>query len=174
MKNIPSASKAVARASVGAAGMNFHTPSHYAVFDFDSTGALEVRGLYYAMLLFSKATAQQGRWAPVTVTSTLQVRAWATLGSDDVARIALVNEDLQNAATVHLAVASRSGTAEIWPLTASAIDATTDITFGAETYQGSTDGNPLGSAGGAPLSAVGTLYPLVLGPGSAALVVVSP
>ena len=159
-------------ASVGAAGMNFHTPSHYAVFDFDSRGNLEVRGLYYAMLVFSRTTAAAGRWAPVTVQSQLQVRAWATVGSDRVARLAIVNEDLQNSATAMVTFGTRTSVGQIWPLTASAIDATTDITFGSETYLGSTDGSPVGSSAGAPLGNFGAGYQVVLGPGSAALLTV--
>jgi hypothetical protein len=159
-------------ASIGAAGMNFHTPSHYAVFDFDSSGALEVRGLYYAMLLFSRATAQQGRWLPTNVQSQIQVRAWSTLGSDGAARFAIVNEDLHNPATVHVQFAPGGHPALLWQLTASAIDAATDITFGAQTYQGSTDGNPIGSPDGEVVNQYDGHYQVVMPPGSAALLVV--
>ena len=161
-------------ASIGAVGVNLHTPSHYAVFDFDGSGALEVRGLYYAMLLFSRATAQQGRWLPVAVQSSLQVRAWGTLGSDGGVRVAIVNEDLQRAAAVGVVVAQRTGQAQLWRLTAPAIDAATDITFGAQTFRGSTDGNPIGSAAGDAVSLVAGAYRVRLTAGSAALLVVPP
>jgi hypothetical protein len=159
-------------ASIGAVGVNFHTPSHYAVFDFDSSGALEVRGLYYAMLLFSRATAQQGRWLPIVVQSSLQVRAWGTLGSDGNVRLAIVNEDLQHSATVGVAMAQRTAPAMAWRLTASAIDTATDIAFGAETFQGSTDGNPIGSDLGDPVGWYSGQYRVTLSAGSAALLVI--
>lgn len=156
-------------ASIGASGVNLHGPGHYAVFDFDTSGALEVRGLYYAMLLFSHATAQQGRLVPVTVTSALQVRAWATRGSDGVTRVALVNEDLTQSAQVALTVTSRTGAGQAWHLSAPTLDATTAITFGAQTFQGSVDGTPSGANTSESVPAHQGTYRLTLGPGSATL-----
>jgi hypothetical protein len=159
-------------ASIGAGGVNLHTGARYAVFDFDASGALQVRGLYYAMLLFSRATAHHGKLVPVTVTSALQVRAWATVGDDGVTRIAVVNEDLSQGAEVRLSVGSRSGAASQWRLSAPSLDTTTAITFGAQTFAGSVDGLPSGSASGAVVNTQAGAYRLTLGPGSAALVVV--
>lgn len=159
-------------ASIGASGVNLHTPSRYAVFDYDAAGALQVRGLYYAMLLFSRATAAQGRLLPVTVTSQLQVRAWATLGSDGVVRVAIVNEDLAQPAAVSLTVPPRTAQAWQWQLTAPALTSTTAISFGAQTFEGSVDGTASGPAGGAPVGGGGGAYRLALGPGSAAVLVV--
>ncbi len=159
-------------ASVGGAGVNLHTPGHYPVFDFTPQGNLEVRGLYYGMWLFSRATAQQGRWLPVTVQSALQVRAWATLGSDGVARVALINEDLQSSAVAAVTLAGRTSAGSAWHLTAPTLDTATQITFGTQTFEGSTDGAPLGSpAADVPPSSGGT-YWLTLSPGSAALLAV--
>ncbi|MFT3835641.1 MAG: glycosyl hydrolase family 79 C-terminal domain-containing protein [Myxococcaceae bacterium] len=132
-------------ASVGAAGVNVHGPGKYPVFDFDSTGALEVRGLYYGMLLFSHATAQQGRWLNATVSSSHQVRAWSTIGSDGVTRAAVINEDLASAVRVAITVPMHAGAAQAYALTAVALDSTTQISFGAQTWSGSTDGLPSGA-----------------------------
>jgi hypothetical protein len=157
-------------ASIGAAGVNLHTGARYAVFDFDTSGALQVRGLYYGMLLFSRATGHQGRLLPVTVSSALQVRAWATLGNDGATRIAVINEDLSQPAEVRLVIPSRAAASQ-WKLTAPTLDATTAITFGAQTFQGSVDGSPSGSAAGEPVSTQSGTFRLALAPGSAALIV---
>lgn len=156
-------------ASVGAAGVNVHGPGKYPVFDFDSGGALDVRGLYYGMLLFSHATAQQGRWLNTTVSSSHQVRAWSTVGNDGVARVAVINEDLSSAVRVAITVPMHAGAAQGFALTAPALDTTTQITFGGQTFDGSTDGLPLGALAPVSPPSNGDTWYLDLPAGSAAL-----
>ncbi len=159
--------------SVGVAGANIHTPGHYPVFDFNGpNGALEVRGLYYGMWLFSRATAQHGQLLPATTTSSHQVRAWATLGTDGVARVALINEDLQSPAVVAVSLGNRTVNGLAWHLTAPTLDTATAITFGGQTFDGSTDGNPLGSAQPSTVVLTNGTYRVALSPGSAALLTV--
>jgi hypothetical protein len=157
-------------ASIGAAGVNLHGPSRYSVFDIDSTGALKVRGLYYAMLLFSRATSHQGRLVPVTVTGTFQVRAWATVGSDGHTRVAVVNEDFGQTAQVSLTIPSHVTPGTQWQLTAPSMSETTNIHLGAQTFQGSTDGLPLGSSAGDVVRTQQGAYRVTLTPGSATVI----
>jgi hypothetical protein len=160
-------------ASVGVAGVNLHGPSRYAVFDFTPAGALEVRGLYYAMVLFSGATAHQGRSLPVTLHSGWQVRAWAYLGADGATRVAIINEDPSRSSQVSVSVGSLRAATER-QLTASSLDATTAISFGAQSWAASTDGLPVGTAIDSPVPVqVGTAeLRVTLGPGSATLLTV--
>jgi hypothetical protein len=136
-------------AAIGMDGLNFHTPgnapvNYYAVFDTPSTG-LDVRPLYYGMRLFSLGTAQKGRLVPVTVTGSARVKAWATLGSDNAVRVVLINEDLTGNDSVKLQVPARSGAASLIRLVASGIGAKTGVSLGMQTWDGSTDGAPVGA-----------------------------
>ncbi len=161
-------------ASVGVAGVNLHGPSHYAVFDFTTGGALEVRGLYYAMRLFSLATAQHGRPLPVTVQAGWQVRAWAYVGADGATRVAVINEDPTRTSQVSVSVGPTARRATERRLTAASLDATTAITFGGQTWSTSLDGLPVGSAVEVPVPVQSGTSELrfTLGPGSATLLTV--
>jgi hypothetical protein len=130
-------------ASVGAVGLNFHTPSNYAVFTND-TGMLVVKALYYGMRLFSLATAAGGKLLPTTVTTTSRAHAFATLGSDGAVRVAILSLDAADGGTVTLHVAGVTS-ASLVRMHGPAIDATTGITLGGQTWDSSTDGTPLGS-----------------------------
>jgi hypothetical protein len=143
-------------ATVGMDGINFHTPgnapaNYYAVFDTPSAG-LDVRPLYYGMRLFSLGTAKKGRLLPVTVKGSARVEAWATLGSDNAARVVLINEDLTGNDSVKLQVPGRTGAASLVRLTASAIDAKKGLSLGTQTWDGSTDGAPMGTLTSEPLT----------------------
>jgi hypothetical protein len=161
-------------ASIGVAGVNLHGPSHYAVFDFTASGALEVRGLYYALGLFSGATAHHGRLLPVTVQSGWQVRAWATVGDDGVTRVAIINEDPLHATQISVAVGPVPRPASERQLTAPSLDTATAISFGGQTWDHSPDGLPMGVAAPSPVPVqVGTAeLRVTLGPGSATLLTV--
>jgi hypothetical protein len=144
-------------AAAGLDGLNFHTPANYAVFDYDN-GVLTVRPLYYGMRFFSLATAQQGKLLPVQLATAGRVRAWATLGDDGVVRVALINEDMTNKETIGVRVAGRSGNATLLRLRAPAIDAKTGLTLGGQTWDGSTDGLPLGALTPEAVSRNGDAY----------------
>jgi hypothetical protein len=152
-----------ALASAGVVGNNFHTPGGNAVFSFDSTtdggmmdggnsdgGApvLSVHGEYYGMWFFAAGTARGGLLVPVNVapaSSQNSVKAWATLGSDGVARVSLLNKDQTHAVHVTLQVPGSQGPASLARLEAPALGALTGIHFGGRTWDGSVTGAPMGS-----------------------------
>lgn len=130
----------------GAVGLNFHTPgSYYAVFTL-SSGALTVEPLYYGMRFFSLAVPAGA--TPVTATvapSTPTLHAWASVGLDGKTRLALLSLDAATGGTVTLQAPSASG-ATLTRLHAPAADAKSGLTLGGQTWDGSTDGAPQGTA----------------------------
>jgi hypothetical protein len=130
----------------GAVGLNFHTPgSYYAVFTL-SNGALSVEPLYYGMRFFSLAVPAGA--APVTATvtpSTPNLHAWASVGPDGKTRVALLSLSASTGGTVALQVPSASG-ATLTRLHAPAVDAKSGLALGGQTWDGSTDGTPQGTA----------------------------
>jgi Glycosyl hydrolase family 79 C-terminal beta domain len=130
----------------GAVGVNFHTPgSYYAVYTL-SSGVLTVEPLYYGMRFFSLAVP--GGAAPVTTTitpSTSTLHAWASVGTDGKTRLALLSLDAATGGTVALQIPSASR-ATLTRLHAAAVDAKSGLKLGGQTWDGSTDGTPQGTA----------------------------
>ena len=124
--------------AAGLDGVNFHMPGNYAAWDSS------VHPLYYGLRLFSLATARGGRLLPLTVTSSSRVRAWATLGSDGQVRVALLNEDPSSDETLRMHVPGHTHATAI-RLSAPALDATTGLILGGQSWDDSTDGKPTGA-----------------------------
>ncbi len=132
-------------ASIGAVGVNFHTPGRYYGVFTASGGAVNVQPLYYGMRLFSIAAPAGAMMVPATVTPPIEtLHAWATTGPDGQTRVALLNLDRSRGGTVTLQVTA--GAASAIRLHAPAADAPAGITLGGQTWDGSTDGSPQGTA----------------------------
>ena len=161
-------------ASIGGSGLNFHSTGRYSPFVFRNRVPV-VQGLYYGMLLFSRATAQGGRLVPVVVNSTARVRSWATLGSDNTVRVALLNEDLAAGGRITVTLTGRHRAGQLLRLTAPALNASTGIRFGGATFDGTTDGNPTSAitAESVAVNAAGTTYSFIL-PATSGAVLVAP
>ena len=136
----------------GAVGLNFHTPgSYYAVFML-SSGALTVEPLYYGMRFFSTAVPAGAAPVSATVTpSTSTLHAWASVGADGKTRVALLSLDAATGGTVTLQDPSASS-ATLTRLHAPAVDAKSGLTLGGQTWDGSTDGTPQGTATTEPVT----------------------
>ena len=83
-------------ASVGVDGVNIHTypGAPYGLFEFTSRQGrwqVTVSAEYYAMMMFAHAAPPRSRLLHVTVSPRSTVRAWATIGSDQVRRFVLIN-----------------------------------------------------------------------------------
>jgi hypothetical protein len=139
-------------ASAGLDGLNFHTPAYYAVFTLDPSGAPVVKPPYYGMRFFSLATAQHGRLLPVVVKTPVRVHAWATLGDDGAVRVAMINLDKARDAAISLRAPGRSEAATLVRLRAPALNSRDGLTLGGQTWDGSVDGQPLGTATSEPVT----------------------
>ena len=162
-------------ATAGLDGLNFHTPGeYYAAFLFDPSGAPVVQPLYYGMRFFSLATARHGRLLPVVVATPAHVHAWATLGEDGAVRVALINLDLARGGVISLRLLGRSGVATLVRLCAPALDARDGLTLGGQTWDGSVDGRPLGTAVSEPVAYDTGAYRVPLPALEAVVVTVAP
>jgi len=165
-------------ASVGVDGVNFHMlpGSNYELFTVSrsAAGAWQafVRPEYYGLLLFSQAFPPGARLLPVSAPSG-PVKVWATQGTDGVTRVTAINKDQNAEHDVQLQLPGVPASASLETLQAPALDATSGVTiggqtFGAETATGSLPG-PLSTT---PLDPASGVYTVALPPGSAALLTI--
>jgi len=100
---------------------------------------------YYGLWFFTEATSNQGQILPVTLETTANLKAWATLDSStgDV-YVAIINKDQTATGTVRMIVPGYP-LGRVKRLLAPSFSATEGITFGGQTFDGSTDGNPVGT-----------------------------
>ena len=158
-------------AESGALGVNFHTSGAYAAFSY-TNGVLDVWPLYYGMLMFSLGTAEKGQMIPVQVQSTARVRAFATLGSDGAVRLVAINEDTTATGKLTITLSKAHGVARISRLTAPMLSSKTGLSFENQTFDGSTDGKPIGTRTRNLVTPSGMSYAFGLPPQSAATLVI--
>ena len=170
----------------GAAGMNLHTGSPssgvpdqpYNAF-YVNDAQVQVRPVYYGMLLFAEATQNHASQLPVTttVTSAQNVKVWATLDSERVARIAIIEKDTtEGTQTVSIKLGA-SGIAagsvgRLQTLSSAGLAATDQTVIQGQTFDGTTDGRLVGSAITTSTQPVAGVYTLAVPNGSAALLTV--
>ena len=115
---------------------------------YDARGALQVRPLYYGLRVVSLLTAAQGRLLPVTVAGPHRVHAFATVGDDAAVRVLVINlTDTRDVAVTLRGPGTRARAGTLVRLHAPTLDATTGLSLGGLTWDGSTDGNPVGGFG---------------------------
>jgi hypothetical protein len=170
-------------ANVGVDGVNFHNGNGggYALFQFNTaiegnttTYSIEsIRPEYYGLLFFQMATANTPKLLPVTLTTPANLKVWATIDTQGIVRIVLINKDEVAQGVVSIALPG-NGSGTVTRLNAASYQATTGITIGGQTFDGSTDGTPQGAAYTETAVASGGVYSVALGPTSAALLTVNP
>jgi Glycosyl hydrolase family 79 C-terminal beta domain len=170
-------------ANVGVDGVNFHNGNGggYSLFQFNTAimgntttySVASIRPEYYGLLFFQMATANTPKLLPVTLNAAANLKVWATIDAQGVVRIVLINKDetLQGAASVSLA---GYGTASVTRLTAANYQATSGISIGGQTFDGSQDGTPQGTAFTEAAPASAGVYSVALAPTSAALLTINP
>jgi hypothetical protein len=129
----------------------------------------EIQSLYYGMLFFAQATAHQGQLLPVTLNTSANLKAWATLDptNGDV-HIAIINKDTTASGSVQLTVPGyKRGLVK--RLLAPSFSAITGITIGGQTFDGSQDGKPVGTAYGEFTRSQNGTFEVSVGPTSAFL-----
>lgn len=128
-----------------------------------------VSPMYYAMLFFAEATANQAELLPVALASDDNVKAWATRDRQS-GRIALVliNKDTQAFGRVQVDVPGYSS-GEVKRLVAPSVESTGQITYGGQTFDGSRDGLPIGVEQRERVESVDGLFEVAVAPGSAVL-----
>ena len=121
------------------------------------------------MLFFAQGTAHQGRLLPVTLNTTANLKAWATLDptNGDV-NIAIINKDQSASGSVQLTVPGyKRGLVK--RLLAPSFSAKTGITIGGQTFDGSQDGKAVGTGYGEFIRSENGTFEVSVGPTSAFL-----
>jgi hypothetical protein len=165
-------------ANVGVDGVNIHTGNGggYALFVFDqppgSGYALHsVRPEYYGLLLFQQAAPAGSQLLPISLSTSANVKAWATNDDAGVTRVLVLNKAESTSGSVNVQIAS-GGQASLIRLQAPALDATTGISVGGRTFDGSTDGTLQGMASADVFGDAAGTYVFSMPPVSAALLTV--
>lgn len=126
---------------------------------------------YYGMLFFAQFAGAQGQWLPTQLESATRIKAWAVRDArSQTVRVAVINPDADTAGTVALQLPQGLRQAVVTRLT------TADpLRLAGQTFDGSRDGRPVGTAYGEILDAdsEGQLL-LALGANSAALLTLTP
>jgi hypothetical protein len=162
-------------ASVGVDGVNIHTLPNaaYAPFSFtESKGVWHgtVNPLYYGLLMFSQAFPVGAHLLNATTHTTAAVKVWSDVDTGGTVRTLVINED-SAPATVHLSVRGRNAhAATVETLTAPALDASTGISLGGQSFGANTTTGVLGTPQTTTTQALLGEYTVTVAAGSAALV----
>jgi hypothetical protein len=129
----------------------------------------EIQALYYGMLFFAEATAHQGRLLPVTLNTSANLKAWATLDPiNGDANIAIINKDQSASGSVQLTVPGyKRGLVK--RLLAPSFSSITGITIAGQTFDGSQDGKAVGIRYGELIRSQNGTFEVSVGPTSAFL-----
>ncbi len=167
-------------AEAGVRNVDLHTwtGSWYAPVDFVRLhGRLvgRVRPLFYAMLLFDRATPSGARLLPVGPNPPNgQMKTWATVDPAGTRRIVLVNKDFRRAHKVVLRVPGGASAATVERLIAPSVSATRGVTLAGQAYRPQTpDGVLRGRRVSERVGRASGAFRVFMPAGSAALVTVA-
>ena len=168
-------------ANVGIDGVNWHGTSgcNYCAFSFGVQTLAgrrlytlqQVNPLYYGLLFFHQATTNGAKLLPVNVTSSANIKVWATVDQAGVTHIAILNKDEAFAGTVAINLPGHAQ-GSVSRLVAPSYQSVAGVSIGGQTFDGSIDGTLVGS----PLTEVATpssgVYSIAVQPVSAVLLTV--
>ncbi|HEX3437152.1 MAG TPA: glycosyl hydrolase family 79 C-terminal domain-containing protein, partial [Pseudacidobacterium sp.] len=173
-------------ANAGLDGVNWHGTSGctYCAFTFavHNLGGIyvyplqHVAPLYYGMYFFHQAAGNGAHLLPVTLNAsggTLpNIKIWSTIDSNNVVRVAIINKDESFAGNVMVSL-SGYGAAQVTRLVAPSYTATSGVSIGGQTFDGSIDGNLVYSANGETNTPSNGVYSVPVQPTSAVLLTIS-
>ena len=172
-------------ASVGVRSVQFHGGSggYYSPFSFNATKnsssgqyvyTATVNPLYYGMLLFAQAASNHSQLLPVSVQSSGNVKVWATIDTQNVVRVVAINKDLQAGGNAQIQLSSPRSYGSLVRLNAPSASATTGVTLGEQTFDGTIDGKPAGTQVSTSVRPANGTYTFSLPATSAALLTINP
>jgi hypothetical protein len=129
----------------------------------------KVLPLYYGLLFFAQASSNQGKLLPLTLNTSANMKAWATLDQKTgYVNIAIINKDLKASGKLRITVPGyRFGTVK--RMLAPSFSSRKGITIAGQTFDGSKDGKPLGKEYGEMVSLTNGVFEISAGPASAFL-----
>jgi len=174
-------------ANVGVSGVNFFSPGDpnqpnaYTPFDFTFTegsggntySVRNINPLYYGLLMFAQSVQNKAQLLPVSLTTQANIKAWATIDGTQTIRLLLLNKDENASGAITVSLAGY-GQATVTRLMAPSYSSTTGVTLGGQTFDGSTDGTPQGTAYSEIAQPVSGVYTIAMPSVSAALLTIQP
>ena len=153
-------------------GVNFCSP-----FLFEHTRSGEINTytlksatpLYYGLLFFQATTPKGAKLVPVELDTLANVKAWATVDSAGVTRMAILNKDETATGDVSVQLPGFHR-ATVMRLLAPSYSSLTGVTFGGRTLDGSSDGRLLGEEKADTVISVGDRFNISMPITSAALI----
>ncbi len=167
----------------GAAGFNLHSngttstgPLPYDI-GYNNNGSLSVYAPFYGVLFLAQAIQNGASPLPVAITQTAgNVKVWATLDAAGTLRVAVLEKDLDGPAqskTVVLNLGSYGKPGTLTTLTAPSLSATSGITIGGQTFDGTSNGELTGPAVSTQVMPVNGVYTITVNDGTAAMLTVA-
>jgi len=168
-------------ANAGIDGVNWHTSTgmSYNAFNISVTtntktginqyALSQVNPLYYGMLVFAQAAGNGAQILPVTTLTNSNVDVWATLDKNGVAHLIIINKDQVATGTLQFSIPGYN-TGTVLALTASSYTATNGVTFGGQTFDGSTTGQITGTPVSQTITPSGGVFSISVSPTSAMLI----
>jgi hypothetical protein len=170
-------------ARTGLDGVNFHmdTDDAYGAFLFNINTAAKpyiysiniVRPEYYGLLFFQKAAPAASKLLPVRLSTSVNLKAWATIGSNKSVRVSLINKDRNASGTVTINLGGY-GTGTLVRLIAPGYQSKTGVTFGGQTFDSSLDGAAQGTGTHETVVPRDGTYSIQMSRTSAALLTLTP
>lgn len=165
-------------ANVGVDGVQIHmdTDDNYGpfLFNVDTTqtpyrySIKIIRPEYYGMLLFQQAAPAGAKLIHVNWHEPRSVKSWATIDSQNILRITLINKDKKSGQHITLQV-SGYGAGTLTRLLAPSFESKTGISLAGLTFDGSQDGKLLGTFQAESVTPNNSTYEVQLPTASAAL-----
>ena len=165
-------------AKAGVDGINWHglNGCNYCSFTFGSApvgsqtiySLQQVKPLYYGLLFFREASQNKGQLLPVTYSTTANLKIWSILGQDGKVRVAIINKDQTFAGQAAISLAGY-GAAQAMQLVAPSFTATSGVSLGGQTFDGSVDGTAAGVQTLTTIEPVNGVYTVPVQPTSAVL-----
>jgi hypothetical protein len=153
----------------------FNDQGNYDMFQFAQSPwrVSSIRPEYYGALIFQEATQNGARLLPVTLSTSANLTAWATLDKDNNVRVAVFNKDKSAQGNVSVTVLGY-GNATLKTLTAPSYTSTSGLLYGGQTFDGSTDGIIQGTLSSTAVTPLTGVYTFSVAHASAALLSVGP
>jgi hypothetical protein len=168
-------------ANVGVDGVNFHMGENGALYQafaikVQASGAsasyslTSVNPLYYGLLFFQAMTPKGSHLLPTNLTTSANMTTWATIDASGTPRLAIINKDLSFTGTVDVSIGGYTH-AQVYRLTAPSYQSTSGVSFGGQTFDGSTDGTIQGAQTVESIDLTDGVFEIPMPISSAALVV---
>ena len=164
-------------AAEGVRNVDFHTwtGSIYGPLEWarkNGVPVAQVRPLFYAMLLFNRATPPGSKLLPVVPNAPgAKLKTWGTVDRNGTRRFVVINKDIEAGRKVVLTAGPGASRGTVERLVAPSLKSQNNVTFGGRGWGGSTsDGKPKGKRKLERIKSGDGTFRVTMPPGSAALV----